>query len=260
MGQRRMFSNRIANSAKFLQMPMESQLLYFHMILRADDDGIVEAYPIIRLLGTAPDNLKVLLAKEFVKQLNEDQVVVITDWHEHNVIRADRKVDSIYINLLKNNCPEIPYIAPKPRSDVNDNSRRVHGQSTDSVREVMLSEDNLSKVNLIQENTHLDVIELTNYFYNKMDKPTRYKNKPPDITKWYDAIEKLNRIDGIDYNLIKDVMDYALTDKFWKVNILSTDKFREKFNTLESHSKKKTDNKKEVDHQGIEDRLREFIR
>ncbi len=48
MGQRRMFSNRIANSAKFLQMPAESQLLYFHLVLRADDDGIVEAYPILK--------------------------------------------------------------------------------------------------------------------------------------------------------------------------------------------------------------------
>lgn len=236
MGQRRMFSNRISNSAKFLQMPEGSQLLYFHMIIRADDDGIVEAYPIIKLLGTAPDNLKVLLAKGFIKQLNEDQVVVITDWHEHNLIRADRKVDSIYINLLKN-YPEIPYLEPKPRSDVKDNSKRLNGQSTDSTREVMLSEVNLSHVNVIQENIPIEVIDLTNYFYNKMDKPTRYKNKPPDITKWYDAIDKLNRIDGIDYDMIKDVMDYALTDKFWKVNILSTDKFREKFNTLESHSK-----------------------
>jgi hypothetical protein len=79
MAQRRMFSNRIANSAKFLQMPAESQLLYFHMILRADDDGIVESYPLMKLLGAAPDTFKVLLAKGYIRQLNEDQVIVITD-------------------------------------------------------------------------------------------------------------------------------------------------------------------------------------
>src|SRR3990167_9414001 len=112
MGQRRMFSNRIANSARFLQMPAESQLLYFHMILRADDDGVVEAYPLMKLLGMAPDNFKVLIAKRLIVQLNEDQVIVIRDWAEHNVIRADRKVDSIYKELLLNVVPDISLIEP----------------------------------------------------------------------------------------------------------------------------------------------------
>lgn len=143
MASRRMFSNRIANSAKFLQMPAESQLLYFHLVLRADDDGIVESYPVTRLLGLAPDNFKVLIAKGFIKQLNEDQVVVITDWHEHNTIRADRKVNSIYQHLLKKVLPEIKLISPKPRTDVIDNSNRVCGQSTDGISKVKLSKVNI---------------------------------------------------------------------------------------------------------------------
>lgn len=114
MAQRRMFSNRIANSAKFLQMPAESQLLYFHFILHADDDGIVESYPVMRLLGLAPDNFKVLIAKGFIQQLNEDQVIIIKDWTEHNIIRADRKVDSIYKHLIP---IEIRVLQPKTRSD-----------------------------------------------------------------------------------------------------------------------------------------------
>jgi hypothetical protein len=105
MAERRMFSNRILNSAKFLQMPTESQLLYFHMILRADDDGVVESYPLVKMLGIPTDNFKVLIAKGFIRQLNEDQVIVITDWLEHNKIRADRKVNSIYLPLLREKYP-----------------------------------------------------------------------------------------------------------------------------------------------------------
>ena len=135
-----MFSNRIANSAKFLQMPSEAQLFYFHLCLRADDDGIAEAYPLIKLLGTPPDAFKVLLARGFVQQLNEDQVVVVTDWLEHNVIRADRKVDSIYKSLLP---AGIKTLAPKPRSDVEDNSKRVGGQSTDGIGKVRLGKDRI---------------------------------------------------------------------------------------------------------------------
>lgn len=138
-----MFSNRIGNSAKFLQMPSESQLLYFHMILRADDDGVVESYPLMKLLGMASDNFKVLIAKGFIQVLNEDQVIVINDWLEHNTIRADRKTDSIYKHLL----PEtIKTIAAKPRSDVEDNSKRLGGQSTDGISKVKLSEVKLNIV------------------------------------------------------------------------------------------------------------------
>lgn len=66
-------------------MPIDSQVLYFHLGLRADDDGIVEAYPVMKLLGNTEDNLKVLVAKEFVKILNDDLVSFIIDWTEHNL-------------------------------------------------------------------------------------------------------------------------------------------------------------------------------
>ena len=149
MNNRRMFSNRIANSAKFLQMPADSQLLYFHMVLRADDDGVVESYPITKLLGVGSDNFKVLVAKRFIIQLNEDQVVVITDWTEHNKIRADRKKDSIYKGLLLKVCPDIKLIAAKERSDVKDNSKRVEMDSPLSVHcPHKLSKAKLSKAKL----------------------------------------------------------------------------------------------------------------
>jgi hypothetical protein len=100
--------------------------------MRADDDGVVEAYAVVRLIGSSEDNLKLLHAKELVKVLNEDLVAYITDWNSHNNIRADRKIDSMYKNLLIQILPEIKVIEPKPRTDVKDNSKRLGGQSTDS--------------------------------------------------------------------------------------------------------------------------------
>ena len=79
MAQRRMFNLKIVDSAKFLKMPISSQLLYFHLGLRADDDGIVEAYNILRLIGSSEDDLKVLVSKGFIKVLNEDMVTFICD-------------------------------------------------------------------------------------------------------------------------------------------------------------------------------------
>lgn len=95
-----MFSKKIINSAKFLKMPVSTQCLYFHLGLNADDEGVVEGFNIMRMISATEDDLKILVAKEFVIVLNEDLVSYITHWHEHNLIRAERKVDSLYKDLL----------------------------------------------------------------------------------------------------------------------------------------------------------------
>ena len=114
MASRRMFSIRITESARFLKMPPSSQNLYFHLGMRADDDGVVEAYPIMRMTSSTEDDLKVLIAKGFVSVLNDDLVVFIDDWVENNNIRADRKIDSIYRDLLLQIVPDANLKPAKP--------------------------------------------------------------------------------------------------------------------------------------------------
>ncbi|MFT9003764.1 MAG: conserved phage C-terminal domain-containing protein [Liquorilactobacillus hordei] len=143
MAQRRMFSNRITNSAKFLKMPLSSQALYFHLGLHADDDGVVEAFTIMRQVGAVEDDLRILAAKEFVVVLNKDLVTYITDWNENNRIRADRKVDSIYKNMLLKILPEAEVINPKPRADTGKpTGRPLDNKWTAQVR---LGKDRLGK-------------------------------------------------------------------------------------------------------------------
>lgn len=79
MAERRMFSKRVIGSARFLRMPGSTQALYFHLGMAADDDGIVEAYPIMQMVNASEDDLRLLAAKGFVKVLNEDLVTYILD-------------------------------------------------------------------------------------------------------------------------------------------------------------------------------------
>ncbi|MDO8180249.1 replisome organizer [Lactiplantibacillus plantarum] len=133
MAQRRMFSNRITDSAKFLKMPLSSQALYFHLGLHADDDGVVEAFSVMRQTGAVEDDLRILVAKNFVNVLNDDLVAYITDWNENNRIRADRKVDSIYKDLLLEILPNIELTEPKPRADTGKvTGRPMDNQWTDN--------------------------------------------------------------------------------------------------------------------------------
>lgn len=96
MAQRRMFSKKITETDTFLDMPMSSQCLYFHLNMSADDDGFIgNAKTIKRMIGASDDDLKILLSKEFLIPF-ENGVVVIKDWKIHNYIQKDRYNETIY--------------------------------------------------------------------------------------------------------------------------------------------------------------------
>ncbi len=100
MAERRMFAKSVVSSARFLRMPATSRLLYYDLGMAADDDGIVEAFTVMRTTGATEDDLRVLVSKEFVTVLNDDFVAYITDWSTNNQIRKDRYHPSIYAELM----------------------------------------------------------------------------------------------------------------------------------------------------------------
>lgn len=65
MAERRMMAKSIIKSDQFLEMPISSQLLYFHLLLDADDDGFINApKSIMRVIGAKDDDMRVLQAKD----------------------------------------------------------------------------------------------------------------------------------------------------------------------------------------------------
>ena len=158
MAERRMFAKLIVESARFLKMPASSQNLYFHLGMNADDDGVVEGYTVISLVKANEDDLKVLCSKGFVKVLNEDLVVYITDWREQNRIRPDRKKDSMYKNLLLQMEPQVELLEKKERSDlVRKSGRSMDGEMSAqcSVVESRLGQDSIGKCSVFPtEDTH----------------------------------------------------------------------------------------------------------
>jgi hypothetical protein len=93
-----MFSPKIVDSDAFLDMPQSSQLLYFHLAMRADDDGFIgNPKKILRMMNGGDDDLKVLIAKRFILSF-ESGVVVIKHWLIHNLIRNDRYHETQYLD------------------------------------------------------------------------------------------------------------------------------------------------------------------
>lgn len=96
MAERRMFAKTIIDSDAFLDMPLSSQALYFHLSMRADDDGFINnPKKIQRMIGCGDDDLKLLMAKRFILVF-ESGVIVIKHWRMHNYIRVDRYKPTIY--------------------------------------------------------------------------------------------------------------------------------------------------------------------
>ena len=101
MAERRMFAKSIIDSDAFLDMPLSSQALYFHLSMRADDDGFINnAKKIMRIVGASEDDIKLLEAKKFILAF-ENGVIVIKHWLLHNYIQKDRYKPTNYIEQKK---------------------------------------------------------------------------------------------------------------------------------------------------------------
>lgn len=153
MAEKRMFSKTIIDSDAFLDMPLSSQALYFHLSMRADDDGFVNnPKKIQRLIGCGDDDLKLLMAKKFLIPF-ESGIVVIKHWRIHNYIRTDRYKETNYIeeksmlgieknkaySLLTENKDCTPLISTStngiPMVDKRDTQNRLDKNRLDKNRE-----------------------------------------------------------------------------------------------------------------------------
>ena len=114
MADKRMFSLKIIDSDSFLDMPVSTQNLYFHLSMRADDDGFInKPKTIMRITGTKDDDMKLLVAKKFIIPF-ENGVVVIKHWKIHNYIKSDRYKET---NIKKNGLNMIESIEREKKSN-----------------------------------------------------------------------------------------------------------------------------------------------
>ena len=92
-----MFSNKITNADAFLDMPLTAQGLFFHLCVRADDDGFVDcANKTIRECQASKEDLEILKEKHYVLTFPDSNVLVIKHWKIHNSIPKDRYKPTVY--------------------------------------------------------------------------------------------------------------------------------------------------------------------
>ena len=221
-----MFSKKITDTDTFLDMPLSSQALYFHLNMHADDDGFVSnAKTIRRMTGASEDDLKLLLAKQFIFSF-ESGVVVIKDWKIHNYIRKDTYNNTIY--------------SDEKEQLVEDKN----GAYTFCGRPVTTGQVRISP--------HSD-----NPKYGPDDRPYQIaqhllgkirENNPdfkqPNLQYWANDIRLAHGRDKRDYDKLDRMLEQCQNDNFWQANILSGKKMRDQYDQLVAQANRKCkDNK-----------------
>lgn len=224
MAQRRMFSKQITDTDAFLDMPATAQNLYFHLNMHADDDGFLgNAKTIRRMIGASEDDLKILLAKQFVLMF-PDGVAVIRDWHIHNYIAKDRYHSTVYEKdkkkLLLNNTKQYEMQSPKKavesvdQKDVSElDTPRIHdAHETDT--EVKLVKSKSKKKAMVKDTEPIPYKEIIDYLNQK----TGQGLKP--TTKLYRQLIRARWREKYRLNDFKRVIDNKALDwkgtKFWR--------------------------------------------
>ena len=215
MANKRMFTMSIVDSDAFLEMPLTTQALYFHLNMRADDDGFIgNPKKIMRIINASEDDLKLLVAKRFILVF-DDGVIVIKHWRMHNTIQKDRytptayqdELNSLFIKSNKSYSLEEP-VETKCIQNVSTN-----GNITET--DCKQSGNNLETKCIQNVSTDIDIeldIDLNTHTEEKTDKQTEtqiFENQEnlcvPENVRVSEPSEKINQQEA---GLIPDQQKY----------------------------------------------------
>ncbi|WP_407397747.1 hypothetical protein [Treponema sp.] len=197
MAEKRMFAQSVIDSDMFLEMPATSQCLYFHLAMRADDDGFInKPKSIMRMVGAKDDDINVLISKNFIKPF-ESGVVVVTHWKIHNNVRKDMYKPTVYQHEMQ--CLTVgksgiyEYCSASDTIPIHDCTEPV----TESIQNSNIDKDRLDKDRL--DKNRIENIEEK----EEKKKKTASRFSPPslDEVKAY-CVERKNSVDAehfIDY-------------------------------------------------------------
>ena len=124
MADKRMFSKKLIDSDAFDLMPISAQGLFFHLCMRADDDGFVDAPKrIARECQASSEDLQMLIDKRYILTFPNSNVIVIKHWRLHNTIPKDRYKPTLYTE-------EKSQIGVKPNGAYTDDPAKMASMST----------------------------------------------------------------------------------------------------------------------------------
>ena len=212
MADKRMFSLSVVDTDWFLDLPLSTQALYFHLNMRADDDGFVDApNSIVRKIGASKNDFDLLVAKRYVLRF-ESGIIVIKHWRMHNTIQKDRYHPTQFQE-------ELNLLSIKDNKSYTDNKciQNVSKVDTDCIQNVSSDLDlGLDKdIDLVLEKENIK--EKNPGGTSPLDTPTNIKHKYGEYG-WVKLTDKQYENLCKDFN--KDLIDRVITklDEYMQSN------------------------------------------
>ena len=211
MAEKRMFSKKIIDTDWFMDMPATTQNLYFHLSMRADDDGFVSSPKrIIKLIGATDDDYRILISKKFIIPFDSG-ICVITDWRINNYLRIDRYTETVYkqekLSLIQNENGKYELGIPSvdqdytysnsisesnsyPDTNLKEENKKEEKHKYGEYKKVLLTDEELDKLNkeFGEQETQKAITYLDEYIEMK---GAKYKSHYLAMRKWvYKAVEE----------------------------------------------------------------------
>jgi hypothetical protein len=218
MAKKRMVSNQIVDSDDFLDMPLSAQALYFHLLVRADDEGFTNGIKkVMRMIGSRDDDLKVLIGKKFVIMF-ESGVLVIKHWLIHNTIRKDRLIETTHL---------------EEKDQISIKRNNSYTLKTSKQKQIIL--DDVQVTDTCQADDRIDKIRLDKI---RLDKNSKEKDKKKNSRFKKPTIKELEKYKK-ERNTLFDVNTFYdfYESKGWKVGKNSMKDWKAAFRTWERREK-----------------------
>lgn len=219
MAERRMFAKTITNSDSFLEMPLSSQCLYFHLNMNADDDGFVNSPKRIqRMINASDDDFKILIAKSFILTF-ESGVIVIKHWRLNNYIQKDRYKETVYLeeknklNIKDNKAYTLSNNDTCIQNVYNSYTQVRLGKNSIDKNNIEVVGENIDSTNYIEIETTTPANDIFTYYQNEISSlsPTQFEKLkkhleklPSDLIKI--AIDKTNDSGARSFNYLEAIL------------------------------------------------------
>lgn len=203
-----MFSLSVCDTDWFLDLPLSTQAVYFHLNLRADDDGFVNNHKsILRKIGANANDYQLLVAKRFVIEF-ESGVIVIKHWRMHNTIQKDRYKPTQFKE-------EFDTLSLKENKAYTDAKPPVSKMDTDCIQSVSVDIDididkglglDLDNNTLLIHSNNINYEELARELVNLWNS-LKFEKKEELTDSNYNVLVKACKHFGVD-NVVSAIQNY----------------------------------------------------
>ena len=126
-----MMMKDVTSKNMFVTMSKGAQLLYFHLNMETDDDGVAEGQLVMNMIRARRSDMIELIENDYVTVLDEKGwIVYVNDFHAFNSLGKYLVYPSVYRNALIARFPNIKNVLFTPKNNILSRRKSARSKAT----------------------------------------------------------------------------------------------------------------------------------